>query len=154
LIFLFGLCAMGCMAIFAIFFCTLFFWIFFRCDFIKRKNILYLYSCIFVVNEKTLLTSCCNCCPATPPAPLDCWVRAGMTYPDLKCSKAERRGVSHEARNTTWLLFWVVAHSDAMSKGITKKAMDRAVPVQQANSRGRIGSRRFLRWLLCLGKPP
>jgi len=77
-----------------------------------------------------------------------------MAYPDLKCSEAKRRGVSHEARNTTWLLFGVVEHSEAMSKGITQKAMDRAVPVQQANSRGRIGSRRFLRWLLCLGKPP
>ena len=30
-----------------------------------------------------------------------------------------------------------------MCKGITQKAMDRAVPEQQANSRGRIGSRRF-----------
>ena len=75
-----------------------------------------------------------------------------MAYPDLKCSEAERRGVSHEARNTTWLLFWVVSHSDAMSRGITQKAMHRAVPEQQANSRGRIGSRRFLHWLMCKSK--
>ena len=39
----------------------------------------------------------------------------------------------------------VVEHSEAISKAITPKATHRAVPVQQANSRGRIGSRRFFR---------
>ena len=32
----------------------------------------------------------------------------------------------------------VLAHSEAISKGITQKATQRAVPVQQDNSRGRI----------------
>ena len=41
--------------------------------------------------------------------------------------------------------FCVVSHSEAISKAITQKATLRAVPVQQDNSRGRIGSRRFFK---------
>jgi len=41
--------------------------------------------------------------------------------------------------------FCVVRHSVAISRAFTKKATHRAVPVQQDNSRGRIGSRRFFK---------
>ena len=59
-----------------------------------------------------------------------------MAYPDLKCSEAKRRGVSHEARNTTWLLFWVDKHSEAMSKGITQKAMDKGCASAASQQQG------------------
>ena len=42
----------------------------------------------FVVNENQLFTSCCHCRPATPTAPLACWVRAGMACPDLKVQRS------------------------------------------------------------------
>ena len=41
--------------------------------------------------------------------------------------------------------FCVVRHSEAISRAFTQKATHRAVPVQQDNSRGRIGSRRFFK---------
>ena len=41
--------------------------------------------------------------------------------------------------------FCVVGHSEAISRPFTQKATHRAVPVQQDNSRGRIGSRRFFK---------
>ena len=88
LIFFCGFCAMGYIAIFADFFLPYFFGFVSvvvsstetnRCICISVFCILH-----FVVNENPLLTSCFNCCPATPPAPLACWGRAGMAYPDLK----------------------------------------------------------------------
>ena len=99
----------------------------------------------FVVNENQLFTSCCHCWPATPPAPLACWVRAGMACPDLKVQR------SGTARGKPWspqhnvAAFCVVRHSEAISRAFTQKATHRAVPVQQDNSRGRIGSRRFFK---------
>ena len=41
--------------------------------------------------------------------------------------------------------FCVYRHSEAISRAFTQKATHRAVPVQQDNSRGRIGSRRFFK---------
>ena len=41
--------------------------------------------------------------------------------------------------------FCVVWHSEAISRAFAPKATHRAVPVQQDNSRGRIGSRRFFK---------
>ena len=79
--FLCRFCAVACIAILADFF-LLYFFGFVRLWYHQLKQIAVFLH--FVVNENPLLTSCCNCCPATPPAPLACWVRAGMAYPDLK----------------------------------------------------------------------
>ena len=51
---------------------------------------------------------------------LDGWGREWLT-PTLKCSVAERQGVSHEARNTTWLLFWVDSIAKLWAGGSHKK---------------------------------
>ena len=99
------------------YFCGLFFYFIFL-DFFSlliyqlKKSFVFVFL-YFVVNEKSTADSLLQLLPCDPSCAFGLLGEGGNGRPDLKCSEAERRGVSHEARNSTWLLFWVVAHPPA-----------------------------------------